>query len=254
MSDIEDKKPIEGEVIDTKADEAKKAPASVLTDEDKRELNLAVLTEKTDVMNPVAYAQMKKMAGEFWQSGALNDSFDNVEQVIMALSAGREMGMGFTESINGLYFVKGKLNIYGKATPSALRRHGWRIKYKDETSESCTAVVTNVKTGEEIEDTFTFEEAKQSGFVNDNSNRIKIGWREGANRRRKLRYGALSLIIHTYLPDVIGGAAGIAEYSQDYIESSSSTAAAKVDSEKSVVNASIQKALEKARDLENADS
>lgn len=194
----------------------------VLTDEDKRELNLAVLTQKTDVMDPVEYSQMKKMAAEFWNSGALNDSFQNVNQVIMALAAGREMGMGFVESINGLYFVKGKLNIYGKATPSALRRHGWRIKYSDEDGTSCTATVKNVNTGEEITDTYTFEEAKQSGFVNDSSGRVKIGWREGANRRRKLRYGVLSLIIHTYLPDVIGAAAGIAEYSQDYIESNNS--------------------------------
>lgn len=198
-------------------------PKSVLTNADKRDLNLAVLTENTSVMNPIEYEQMKKMANEFWQSGALNDSFSNPQQVIMALAAGREMGMSFTESINGLYFVKGKLNIYGKATPAALRRHGWRIKFTDETPESCTAIVTNVNTGEEIEDTFTFEEAKQSGFVTDNYGKVKIGWREGANRKRKLRYGVLSQIIHTYLPEVIGAAAGIAEYSRDYIEAEETT-------------------------------
>lgn len=193
---------------------------SGLTEEDKREHSLAVLTSNTSVMNPVEYSQMKKMADEFWQSGALNDSFQNVQQVIMALSAGREMGMGFIESINGLYFVKGKLNIYGKAIPSALRRHGWRIKY-EETKDSCTATVTNVNTGEEITDTFTFEEARQSGFVNDGYGKVKLGWREGSNRKRKLRYGVLSLIIHTYLPEVIGAASGIAEYSKDYVEAES---------------------------------
>lgn len=197
---------------------AVKKPKSVLTDKDKRELNLAVLTENTSVMNPIEYEQMKKMANEFWQSGALNDSFSNPQQVIMALAAGREMGMGFTESINGLYFVKGKLNIYGKATPAALRRSGWRIQFTDETPESCTATVTNVNTSEEITDTFTFQNAKDSGFVTDSYGKVKIGWREGANRKRKLRYGVLSQIIHTYLPEVIGAAAGIAEYSRDYIE------------------------------------
>ena len=204
---------------DTETTKKPEAPApQVLTDDDKRELNLAVLTTETSVMNPIEYSQMRKMADQYWSSGALNDSFKNVEQVMMALAAGREMGMGFIESINGFYFVKGKLNIYGKATPSALRRHGWRIKYSDETGDSCTATVTNVNTDEEITDTFTFEEAKQSGFVNDNYGKVKIGWREGANRKRKLRYGVLSLIIHTYLPEVIGAASGIAEYSKDYID------------------------------------
>ena len=202
----------------TKPQEELVESKSIFTDEDKRELNMAVMTQNTSVMNPTEHAQMKKIAQEFWASNALNDSFKNPEQIIMALMAGREMGMSFTESVNGFYFVKGKLNIYGKATPSALRRHGWRIKYTDETPESCTATITNVNTGEEITDTFTFDEAKASGFVNDNYGKVKIGWREGANRKRKLRYGVLSQLIHTYVPEVIGGAAGIAEYSQDYIE------------------------------------
>ena len=227
----------------------------VLTDEDKRQLNMAVLTEKTAVMDPTAHAQMKKVAEEFWSSGALNDSFENVNQVIMALAAGREMGMGFIESINGLYFVKGKLNIYGKATPSALRRHGWRITYSNETQESCTATLRNIDTGEEITDTFTFEEAELSGFTKDKYG-TKVGWRPGANRKRKLRYGVLSLIIHTYIPEVIGAAAGIAEYSRDYVESAEviqTNDAAKVDAKEAAAER-IRRATEKAQELEDADS
>lgn len=192
-------------------------PKSVLTDEDKRNLNLAVLSETTNVMNPVEYEQIKKVAADFWAAGALAKSFENEKQIVMALLAGREMGMTFNEAVNDLYFVNGKLNIHGKATPAAIRRHGWRIKYKDETLESCTAVVTNAKTGEEIEDTFTFKEAEESGFTKGN-NGLKAGWLPGANRRRKLRYGVLSLIIHTYIPEVVGAVAGIGEYSQDYID------------------------------------
>ena len=60
---------------------------SILTDADKRELNLAVLTETTAVMNPVEYSQMKKMAAEVWSSGALNDSFSNVQQQAQQLAS-----------------------------------------------------------------------------------------------------------------------------------------------------------------------
>lgn len=187
---------------------------SVLTDEDKRNLNLAVLSETTNVMNPVEYEQIKKIAKDFWSSGAISKSFVNETQIVMAMLAGREMGMTFSESLSDLYFVGGKLNVYGKATPAALRRRGWRIQYSEETPESCTATVTNVKTGEEITDTFTFKEAEQSGFTGNG----KPGWLPGANRRRKLRYGVLSLIIHTYIPEVLGAASGIGEYSEDYLE------------------------------------
>lgn len=194
-------------------------PQSVLTNDDKRNLNLAVLSETTDVMNPVEYEQIKKLAKDFWAAGALAKSFQNEQQIVMAMLAGREMGMTFNEAVNDLYFVNGKLNVHGKATPAALRRHDWQIKYADETQASCTAMLRNTKTGEEIVDTFTFAEAEQSGFTKDSSGKVKAGWLPGANRRRKLRYGVLSLIIHTYTPEVLGAAAGIGEYSEDYAAS-----------------------------------
>lgn len=188
-------------------------PQSSLTTEDKRNLNLAVLSETTSVMNPIEYEQTKKLAGDMMKSEAISKKFANVNQVMMAILAGREMGMSTMESLSDMYFVGGNLNIYGKGTPAALRRKGWRIRYSDETPESCTATVTNDKTGEEIVDTFTYKEAVDSGFTGNG----KPGWLPGANRRRKLRYGVLSLIIHTYIPEVLGAATGIGEYSEDYI-------------------------------------
>jgi len=182
-----------------------------------REFKREVMMTTTNAMNPIEYAQTKKLAKDFIESRSVAKSFANENQVLMALLAGREMGMSTMESLSDLYFVNGILNIYGKATPAALRRHGWRIKYEDK-PDSCTATVTNVKTNEEIVDTFTFQEAEQSGFVKDSYGKVKLGWREGANRKRKLRYGVLSLIIHTYLPEVLGGAVGIGEYSEDYTQ------------------------------------
>lgn len=190
---------------------------SILTDDDKRQLTMAVRTEKTGVMDPVEYAQMKQIAADMIASKSLPQTFTNSAQVQMALMAGREMGMTTMESLNDLYFVGGKLQIYGKATPAALRRAGWRIKFEDKEDE-CTATVTNPKTGEEITDTFTFNDAEQSGFVKDSRGNLKLGWKPGANRKRKLRYAVLSQIIHTYLPEVLGSVAGIGEYSDDYMD------------------------------------
>ena len=187
-------------------------------DEEIKNFNVQVMSRSTDVMDPVAYAQSRTLAKDLMATRSLPTSYQNQEQVMMAITAGREAGMSPTEAIRSYYFVNGSLNIYGAATPAALRRNGWRIKYKDETTESCTAIVTNVKTGEVIEDTFTYQEAKDSGFVLDRGGRLKFGWKTGANRKRKLRYGVLSMIIHTYIPEVLGGAAGIGEYSQDYYD------------------------------------
>lgn len=214
MAENTDQKPKEKTATETEAQKQK----TILTDEDQREIVKAIKTEKTDVMDPVAYAQMKQIAADMVASKSLPSTFTNAAQVNMALMAGREMGMTTMESLNDLYFVGGKLQIYGKATPAALRRAGWRIKKFEETEDSCTATVWNAKTDEEITDTFTFKDAELSGFTKDSRGQLKLGWRAGANRKRKLRYAVLSQIIHTYIPEVLGSVAGIGDYSEDYMD------------------------------------
>lgn len=222
--------------------EEKPKKASVLTDEDKRELTMAVKSTATEVMNPVEYEQVRLLAHDLLKSGALPDAIRNQEQVMVMISAGREMGMSPYEAIHDLYFVNGKLNIYGKATPAALRRAGWRVETYDESPESCTATVYNPKTGERISDTFTFEDAKASGFTADKNGHLKFGWKLGANRKRKLRYGALSQIIHTYIPDVLGACAGVGDYTEEYME-------AQEGAESEAARIGKERTLERLRDL-----
>ena len=221
-----------------------------LTAEDQREIAKAISTTATSVMNPIEYAQMKKLAASMIASKSLPQSFANEAQVLMALMAGHEMGMTTMESLSDLYFVGGKLQIYGKATPAALRRAGWRIKQFDETADSCTATVYNPKTGEEITDTFTYQEAELSGFTKDSRGNIKLGWKPGANRKRKLRYGVLSQILHTYLPEALGGAAGIGDYSEDYIEAQNAEYDARRHQEAEKRQAKLSKLQEMAEDAE----
>lgn len=198
------------------------APAkSVLTDEDKRELTMAVKQTSTEIMNPVEYEQTRILVKDLIKSGAMPNTVRNVEQGMVMVCAGREMGMTPFEAIHDLYFVNGRLNIYGKATPTMLRKAGWRIKQYEEDAEHCTATVYHPQTGETITDTFTFEDAELSGFTKDNKGFLKFGWRLGANRKRKLRYGVLSQIIHTYIPEVLGSCSGIGDYSEDYNDAQS---------------------------------
>lgn len=227
--------------------EQKQAP-SVLTDDDRRTLSMTIKTKETGIMDPVAYEQMKIIARDLLASKSLPESFKNAQQVQMALMAGKEMGMTTMEALNDLYFVGGRLQIYGKATPAAIRRAGWRIKFED-TDDACTATITNPTTGEEITDTFTMKDAEQSGFVKDSRGNVKIGWKPGANRKRKLRYAVLSQIIHTYIPEVLGSVAGIGEYSDDYLESE------RIDKQHREEQAEEIRAekLEKLRNIEEAE-
>lgn len=171
-------------------------------------------TQSTSFLDPNLYIQMKALAQDFINSRAIPSVWQDASQVLVGLQTGVEMGMKPMEAMNSLYPVNGAINVWGKATTRRLKEHGWTIQYSDETQEICTATVT--KGNESYTETFTFEEAKQSGYTLDRSGRLKIGWTPGMNRRKKLRYGVLSLIISTYIPEVLGSAMGIVEVSEDF--------------------------------------
>jgi len=160
--------------------------------------------------NPAKWEVMKKMAEDMVRSGALPKT-DNAYTVLMKLQAGREMGLKPIEAVKSFYIVNGILNIYGSAVTRRLREHGWRIKFDDKFN-ACTATVS--KEDESYTDTLTFEEAKKSGWT-ESFGKLKPGWVDGINRKTKLRYGVLSLIIKTCLSEVLGSAVDIAEVAED---------------------------------------
>lgn len=208
-----------------KPEKAPAAPKGVLSDKDRRELTLAVRSTETTVMNPVEYEQMRIIANDMYSAGALPESYENAQQVLMAIQLGKQMGFNAVEAVQKGYYVNGRYQVWGSAMPLALRRHGWRFQFSNESDKSVSVKLVHAS-GEVIEDTYTFQEAVSSGFTVDRGGRLKFGWKEGANRKRKLRYGVLSQVINTYLPEVLGGVADIAEYAQEYIEGEELTAQA----------------------------
>lgn len=170
-------------------------------------------TEKSSLMDPNLYIQMKAMAQDFINSKAIPQCWTSAAQVLVGLQAGLEMGMQPMEAMNSLYVVNGAVNVWGKATTRRLKAHGWTIEYSKESQESCTATIKRGR--EKYTETFTFDEAVQSGYTGPLNN-LKIGWRAGMNRRKKLRYGVLAFIIATHVPEVLGSAVGIVEVSDDY--------------------------------------
>lgn len=170
-------------------------------------------TEATNFLDPNLYIQLKALAQDFIRSSAIPSVWQTSEQVLVGLQTGAEMGMKPMEAMNSLYPVNGAINVWGKATTRRLKEHGWTIRYSDESQDSCTATVTK---GDEVyRETYTFKEAEESGYTKDKYGKMKVGWTPGMNRRKKLRYGVLSLIISTYIPEVLGSAIGVVEVSED---------------------------------------
>ncbi len=175
-------------------------------------------TEATSFLNPNLYIQIKALASDFIKSKAIPKCWETAEQVVVGLQTGVEMGMKPMEAMNSLYPVNGAINVWGKATTRRITEHGYSIKYMNESQESCTATVS--KGREKYTETYTFADAELSGYTTGKNKftgkiELKVGWVPGINRRKKLRYGVLSLIISGYIPEVLGSAVGIVEVSED---------------------------------------
>lgn len=172
----------------------------------------------TAILNPVAWEQIKGMSATFItlkKQGAIPKQIESQEQLMMIMQAGYEMGMKPLESLKSFYVVNGMLNLWGAAVIKRLREHGFRIKYEhNEQNESVKATVSRPDTDEEYIDTFSFKEAQESGWT-AMYNKIKPGWIKGANRNLKLRYGVISKIVKTYIPEVMGSAHDIADIAID---------------------------------------
>lgn len=188
--------------------------------EKNTELKSELLAKGSDEYFDISkWEVMRKMSEDMVKSGAFPSS-DNAHTLIVKMQAGRESGMKPMESIKSFYVVKGVLTIFGAAVTRRLREHGWRIQYDDKPN-SCTATIT--KGEETYSDTLTFEEAQKSKWTEnwDKDSKkyvLKPGWYEGANRKLKLRYGAASMLIKTYVPEVLGSAVDIAEVAMDTVQ------------------------------------
>jgi hypothetical protein len=182
--------------------------------ESKLDLIKKARSETTTLMDPVEFKQIQIIAQVYIDSHALPAQWDNPAKVVMGIQAGLEMGMKPIEALGSLCIINGTIGIWGKAVTRRLREHGWDIVYTEEV-DKCTATITN-KIGKTYSDTFTFKEAEESGYTKDSKGYLKPGWKNGQSRKLKLRYGVLSALIKSYIPEVFGPAADIQENLQDF--------------------------------------
>lgn len=171
------------------------------------QLTQKAYTTNTGVFNPVIYQQFKVMANDMAKAGALPSGL-NSQQALVIMQFGSELGIKPFTALQSIYIVKGRLVLYGSMVISRLTECGYKVDYKDVVSEkddenSCTVIVTKGK--ESYEETYTFKMARLSGYTTGRSG-IKAGWVAGTNRKLKLRYGAVSVLLKSKLPHLLNGA------------------------------------------------
>lgn len=143
------------------------------------------------------WSTMEIIAKTFLNAGAMPKGIDTAPKLMVILQAGREAGLSPIESLNSLYFVNGKVAMYGDAVPLQIYRAGHSIEWGECNAETATVTITRGDTGKSMTTTFTMEQARQRGY---DRNEIYKKYPENM-----LKWRALSMTAKFICPDALRG-------------------------------------------------
>jgi len=140
---------------------------------------------------------MNIVAQTLKQGGVMPNSIDTLPKMVVALQAGKEIGLSPIESMNSLYFVNGKIAMYGEAVPNQLVRAGHRIKWGKCDEKQAEVTVIRGDTGDSMTTKLTMEQAEKRGYTKNNV------WQRFPENMLKWR--ALSMTAKFIAPDAMKG-------------------------------------------------
>lgn len=129
--------------------------------------------------------------------GVLPKGIDTVQKMVVVLQAGREIGLQPIEALNSLYFVNGKVAMYGEAVPMQIMRAGHTIKWGKCDKNEATVTIIRGDNGNEMTQTFTMAEARERGYTN---NPIYQKYPENM-----LKWRVLGMVAKFIAPDALRG-------------------------------------------------
>lgn len=145
---------------------------------------------------PGEFGEIVKIGEVFVRSGYFTDVKEGA-QAIVKIMAGKEMGIGPFEAMQGLYIVKGKLAMSSNLIAARIKKSG-RYDYRivKHTEELCELVF--FEGGTEIgRSSFSLKDAEKAGLLNNET------WRKYA--RNLLFARALTNGARWYCPDAFSG-------------------------------------------------
>ena len=159
-----------------------------------------------------------------WESGTAK-SFESIAAICVAVQTGSELGLSYAQSLQSLYVVNGKVNLYGDAALALVRQSGLLVPgslNETITGEGGDMVAycccKRVGDGDKLyESTYTMRQANKAGLTE------KAIWKKHPARMLKFKPRAYAL--RDAFGDVLKGLhlveemddydGGIVEYNQD---------------------------------------
>lgn len=129
--------------------------------------------------------------------GVLPKGIDTVQKMVVILQAGRELNLAPIEALNSLYFVNGKIAMYGEVVPNQVLRAGHIIDWGLCNAETATVTITRGDTGKSMTTTFTMQQARERGYT---SNPVYQKYPENM-----LKWRVLGMTVKFLCPDALRG-------------------------------------------------
>jgi hypothetical protein len=122
-----------------------------------------------------------------------------VSTILSVMLLARELGFSPMQAVSGgINNIQGKFEISARLMNQAIRSRGHKVQVKLLTDEVCTIWGQRKDTFEEMESTYTLEEARRSGLVKDGG-----AWKK--NPQDMLFARSISRLARRLYPDCIGG-------------------------------------------------
>lgn len=216
-------------------------PVSMLQIIDKKPKVVKLQDNSGDIFTDYGLINLERVAEHFHRSGALPSCYKNPAQIVMALQAGREVGLMPIQSINSFYLVNGNIRLWGSSVPGLLRRAGWQIKWLASTVIRAEVVLVSPKGEETLPEAFTIDDATKAGLASSNTY-MKFP-------RNMLRWRALGNAIRFNCPEVLMGHYMVEEVS-DFEEVETKSIASREDvleTEQQITEDTLSKILDELR-------
>lgn len=117
---------------------------------------------------PQTLEETFRLANAISQSGLAPKSLDSPEKVMVAIISGAELGMPPFQSIQSFAVINGKPSIWGDGMLAVVRSKGFKVQEWFDNEDAPTKAfckVTRPDTGEEIERTFSLDDAKKANLL-----------------------------------------------------------------------------------------
>lgn len=149
------------------------------------------------IFSPEGLKQMLAVCQTFIASGAVPICYKTPQSVLMAIQAGRELGMKPVESMNGMMIVNGQIKLWGTALSGRVTQLGYKIKWGECTNEKSSVLIVSPEGDETDTETYTIEEAKKANLLS------KSNWIGHA--KTMLRWRALGNCVKFNFPHLLQG-------------------------------------------------